>query len=242
MNVGWFPMPTLSLCLFAFFVVMYASSQVDKRKVGKLAMAIQVAFTQLGAFPTSAVPNPPTLTAPVIPGNPVPSIPSGPPSTPESGDLKALHKELEQALAQEIARGEVALRDQSGNLVISLREVGFFDSGSAEIKAASQPAFSRMASLLGERAYEIRIEGHTDNVPIHNSKYASNWELSTARSTEMIQLLITKYGFPPQYLSAGGYAEFHPISSNSTEQGRAQNRRVDVVVLRRGVEDTSTPK
>jgi len=216
--------------LFAFFVVMYSTAQVDKRKVGKLAQAIQVAFAQLGPFPTSPTANPETL-APVAP--PDTNQPPPPASNlAENVDLAALHKELEQALAAEIARGEVALRNQAGDLIISLREVGFFDSGSAEIKATSQPAFSRMASLLGQHNYQIRIEGHTDNVPIHNSKYASNWELSTARSTEMIQLLITKYGFVPQRLSAAGYAEFHPIASNGTEPGRAQNRRVDVVVLR----------
>jgi chemotaxis protein MotB len=115
--------------------------------------------------------------------------------------------------------------------VISLREAGFFDSGSAGVKVGSQQAFSRMAALLGERQYNLRIEGHTDNVRIHNTQFTSNWELSTARSTEMIRLLIMKYGFAPQRLSAGGYGEYHPIASNSTEAGRALNRRVDVVVV-----------
>lgn len=88
-----------------------------------------------------------------------------------------------------------------------------------------------MAKVLSERNYNIRIEGHTDDVPIHNPQYASNWELSTARSTEMVRLLITRYGFSPELLSAAGYAEFHPIASNDTEAGRALNRRVDVVIL-----------
>jgi len=77
---------------------------------------------------------------------------------------------------------------------------------------------------------EISIEGHTDNVPIHNSQFASNWELSTARAVEIVRLFITRYGFSPDRLSAAGYSEYHPIASNSTAEGRQLNRRVDVVV------------
>ena len=88
-----------------------------------------------------------------------------------------------------------------------------------------------MARLLAESKYNIRIEGHTDNVRIHNTQYSSNWELSTARSTEMIRLLVVSYGFDPERLSASGYGEYHPVASNRTEDGRALNRRVDLVVL-----------
>jgi chemotaxis protein MotB len=215
--------------LFAFFVVMYSTAQVDKKKVGQLATAIQVAFQQLGAYPTAGVSN----TAPIE--HAMDSVKTAPalalPLNEENPDLTDLRNELEQALAPEISRGEAAVRFGREGLVISLREAGFFDSGSAGVKAGSQPAFSRMAKLLGTRQYNIRIEGHTDNVHIHNSQYTSNWELSTARSTEMIKLLIVKYSFAPQRLSAGGYGEFHPIASNSTEAGRALNRRVDVVVV-----------
>src|ERR1700722_1649307 len=101
----------------------------------------------------------------------------------------------------------------------------------AGVKAASQPAFSRIAKLLGDGQYNIRIEGHTDNVRIHNLQYSSNWELSTARSTAMIRLLVVKYGLDPQRLSARGYGQDPPIASNDTEAGRALNRRVDLVVL-----------
>jgi two-component system copper resistance phosphate regulon response regulator CusR len=209
--------------------VNYSTAQVDKKKVGQLASAIQVAFQQLGAYPTAGVSN----TAPIE--HVMDSVPVAParalPRSDESHDLTDLREELEQALALEISRGEATVGFGSEGLVISLREAGFFDSGSAGVKAGSQPAFSRMARLLGERQYNIRIEGHTDNVRIHNMQYSSNWELSTARATEMIRLLIVKYSFAPQRLSAGGYSEYHPIASNSTEAGRALNRRVDVVVL-----------
>src|SRR5262249_10933590 len=74
-------------------------------------------------------------------------------------------------------------------------------------------------------------EGHTDNVPIHTAHMVSNWELSTARATELVRLLILRNGFAPDRLSAAGYAQYHPIADNTTAQGRAQNRRVDIVIL-----------
>ena len=86
-------------------------------------------------------------------------------------------------------------------------------------------------SLLAERDYRIRIEGHTDNVPIHNFRFDSNWELSTARATQLVRLMVVKYGFAPERLSAAGYAAYHPVASNATAEGRAQNRRIDLVIL-----------
>jgi two-component system, OmpR family, copper resistance phosphate regulon response regulator CusR len=219
--------------------VNYSAAQVDKKKVGQLAEAIQVAFQQMGVFPPSGVAVPPQFTQ-AAPGNPLPLnnvappnnvVPPPQPAAPPNNELNELRKELEQALQSEIARGEVALRSEPNGLVISLREIGFFDSGSSGMKGGSQPAFGRMASLLAERQLRIRIEGHTDNVPIHTPQFASNWELSTARATETVRLLITQYQFPPEQLSAAGYAEYHPIASNDTEAGRALNRRVDVVIL-----------
>jgi chemotaxis protein MotB len=93
------------------------------------------------------------------------------------------------------------------------------------------PVLDRIASILAVRTCGLRIEGHTDDVPIHTAQMASNWELSTARATELVRLLILRYRFSPQRLSAAGFAQYHPIASNATAQGRAQNRRVDVVIL-----------
>ena len=125
----------------------------------------------------------------------------------------------------------MVLKANREGLVISLREIGFFDSGSAELRATSEAAVQRIAEVLSAQTNNIRIEGHTDNVPIHNAQFASNWELSTARATEMIRLFITHYDLPATRLSAAGYAEYHPVPSNETAEGRAQNRRVDIVVL-----------
>ena len=226
--------------------INYASSQVDQRKVGKLAIAIQVAFQELGVFPASTTQIPLDSSEP-MPFSPVQAIEnakhttdlrriSPSPNDPlaaasEEANLTTLQAELQQALQHEISLHTVALHREAEGLVISLREFGFFDSGSAILKTSALPALDRIASILAVRTCRLRIEGHTDNVPIHTAQMASNWELSTARSTELVRLLILRYGFPPQRLSAAGYAEYHPIASNDTPQGRAQNRRVDVVIL-----------
>ncbi len=226
--------------------INYASAQVDHRKVGRLAMAIQVAFQQLGVFPATGVSIPlpanqnlPVTVAPLIdqakqqielhPTNL--SAADDTDSNPDDTDLTTLQSELQEALQKEIAAHSVALHRETDGLVISLREFGFFDSGSVTIKPSALPALDRIASLLAIRTCRLRIEGHTDNVPIHTSHITSNWELSTARATELVRLLIQRHRFSPERLSAAGYAEYHPIASNATPQGRAQNRRVDLVIL-----------
>ena len=235
--------------MFAFFVVLYAASQVDKKKVGMLAVAIQVAFQQMGVFEAS------TTQVPIDSTKPMPfsiaqaientertaslgrisSHPTGELGTGvENGDLASLQAELETVLAAQIKRKEIALHREADGLVISLREVGFFDSGSARMKTASEDAFDRIAGMLRQRDYRLRIEGHTDDVPIHTAQFPSNWELSTCRASEIVRLLIVREGFAPDRLSAAGYAEFHPVASNRSPEGRGVNRRVDIVILGHG--------
>lgn len=226
--------------------INYASAQVDQRKVGKLAMAIQVAFQELGVFPASTTQVPVDTKEP-MPFSAVQAIQNAKHSTDlgriapstrgelsaasEEVNLNTLQDELQQALQHELAVHTIAVHREVEGLVISLREFGFFDSGSATLKPSALPALDRIASILAVRTCRVRIEGHTDNIPIHTAHMASNWELSTARSTELIRLLIQRYHFAPQRLSAAGYAEYHPLASNDSVQGRAQNRRVDLVIL-----------
>src|ERR1700730_12543825 len=182
--------------LFALFVVLYASSQVDKRKVGKLALSIQVAFQELGVFNTSST---------LIPLNDSEAIPfskiqvventertsdmtrfvqpmkghlTPSPSTP----MKQIQAELEKALAPEIKGHIVELKARREGLIVSLREVGFYLSGSSALRPSSKEAIDRLAAVLKTRTESLRIEGHTDNVPIHNPHFESNWQLSTARA------------------------------------------------------------
>lgn len=233
--------------LFALFVVLFSSSQVDKRKVGMLAEAIQVAFQQLGIFKASNTHIALSRTNP-MPFSQVQMVenvartttlsrvvasPSGVPHPINAlWHVAKIRQELENALAPQLRHHDVRLYTNKEGLVISLEEVGFFASGSAVVKPEGIPTLAKIAGILAHVPEDIRVEGHTDNVPIHNKQFASNWELSTARATEVLNLLITRFGILPSRLSAAGYAEFHPVASNATPAGRAMNRRVDIVVLR----------
>jgi len=251
---------SLSVVPASIFLRKYASAQVDKRKAGRLAMAIQVAFQELGVFQTSNTKVPlqdddamPFEKVQVVENverkadlakivNPMKGTLS---SAGEAQSLQEAEAAIEKALHPEIKKHEVTMRMGREGLVVSLKEMGFFGSGSSAVRPDSLDAISRLAEVLKQRKENLRIEGHTDNIPIHNLHFASNWELSTARATEMIRLLITQYGLPASHLSAAGYGEFHPVGSNRTAEGRAQNRRLDIVVLTPfpgAIEDSQDPK
>ena len=232
--------------LFAFFVVLYSSSQVDKRKVGKLAMAIQVAFQQMGAFPTSNTKLPLSESEP-MPFQDVQAVENISRSQdlqrfvqPHDGSLsnavlpgqiRGIQEAIEKALAPEIGRHVVEITQQREGLVISLRELGFFESGSATMRRSSADAVERLVDVLRDRPEMLRIEGHTDNVPIHTAQFKSNWELSTARAIELLRIFITDYKLSPDRLTVSGYGEYHPVDTNATTEGRGHNRRVDIVVI-----------
>jgi chemotaxis protein MotB len=220
--------------MFAFFVVLYASSQADKKKQAQVSQAIDHAFQALGLFQTAAhakaigsLPGATATPVNVVIGDEMTVSPA------VKEDLKRLERELQEKLSEQIAQRTVALSLGREGLVISLREAGFYDSGSATPHLSSMGSIDSIASSLERVPYDIRIEGHTDNVPIHTGVFDSNWELSTARATRMARLFIERHNFGPQRLSASGYAEFHPVASNATAEGRGQNRRVDIIVLPR---------
>jgi chemotaxis protein MotB len=223
--------------LFAFFVVLYASSRSDQQKQTEIARSIQSAFQALGLFPSSvpsaqrsgslAESRDPVAPVNVILGDDLSASPA------VQQDLAQLHARLTGLLSSQIAAHVVALRLGRDGLVISLREAGFYDSGSAIPHAQSRAALDQIGEVLAGTPYDLRIEGHTDNVPIHTAQFSSNWELSTARATELAKNLIVDHGIAPARLSAAGYAEYHPVASNDTTEGRSQNRRVDIIVLPR---------
>lgn len=232
--------------LFAFFVVLYASSQVDKRKIGKLALSIQVAFQELGVFETSNT-KIPLSDSEQVPFSQVQVVENTDRSTdlehfvqPMKGilspnqataSMKDIQSELEKALAPEIQKHVVLVKATREGLVVSLEEIGFYESGSATLRPSSMQAIDRLAAILSQHSEALRVEGHTDNVPIHTVRFDSNWDLSTARAADFTKLLITRYRFDPARLSAAGYAEYRPVAPNDSAEGRARNRRVDIVIL-----------
>ena len=223
--------------LFAFFVVLYASSRSDQQKQTEIARSIQSAFQALGLFPSSvparkhsgslADSRDPVAPVNVVLGDDLSASPA------VQQDLAELQARLTGLLSNQLAEHVIALRLGRDGLVISLREAGFYDSGSAVPHAQSRATLDQIALTLAATPYDLRIEGHTDNVPIHTAQFASNWELSTARASELAKSLIEDHGIAPARLSAAGYAEYHPVASNATPDGRSQNRRVDIIVLPR---------
>jgi len=121
-------------------------------------------------------------------------------------------------------------RDERG-IVIRIMDRAFFDEGKAELKETAKSALRKIVPILEKSKNHVRIEGHTDDVPINTAEFTSNWELSTRRATEVVRYLIEKYGFLPHRISASGYAEYRPVAPNDTQQNRALNRRIEIILL-----------
>src|SRR2546426_5156393 len=152
------------------------------------------------------------------------------PAAKPAGLLPSL-KILQTQLKQEIESGMLQVSMEPRGLVVSLRQAAFFPPGQDTIDDSTYPTIRKLAEVILAVPNKVRLEGHTDAVPIHNARYRSNWELSSARSVTMLELLTSRYQVPEQRLSVGGYAETIPIAPNATPEGRAQNRRVDIVIL-----------
>jgi chemotaxis protein MotB len=199
--------------LFAFFTTMYAISTVDAQKMSKMVASMQVALK----------------------GDPQPVVPlpeaGGTSIAPRLDNLVVLQRQLAARLQRPIAQGQVALDVDARGLVVSIREAGSFASGSAELSEAARVVLTEIGAPLSELPHNVRVEGHTDDTPIRTSRFRSNWELSTARATQVIAYLQNDVGLPASRLSAAGYAEFHPRVANASPADRAQNRRVDLVIL-----------
>ena len=212
--------------LFAFFTTMYAISTVDAQKMSKMVASMQLAL--------KGDPGPP---APVpLPQNGLPQ-----PVMPRLDNLVELRRQLAARLQHQIRQGNVEIGVDSRGLVVSIREAGSFPSGSAELSESVRVLLADIASPLSELPHPIRIEGHTDDTPIRTSRFRSNWELSTARATQVIAYLQNDLGLPAARLSAAGYGEFHPRVPNASATARAENRRVDLVILNTATSTAEEP-
>jgi chemotaxis protein MotB len=229
--------------LFAFFVVMYAFAKADQKKQMQVSAAIDSGFSSLGVFP-DATPKPAEGAVVGQTATPMNIVMNENVLSPArvKDDLEHVRRELEQKLSSQVSTHTISIQMGRDGLVISLREAGFFSSGSATPKPESLPVLRQIAASLGHTLYDLRIEGHTDNIPIHTTEFDSNWELSSARATRIARFFIDLNTISPERISAAGYAEFHPVAGNDTADGRAENRRVDLVVLPRTRINFSAPE
>ena len=149
-------------------------------------------------------------------------------------ELKKTYDNLVTELNEEIKKGEIAVTQLKDKLSLSMVEEILFDSGSSEVKKKGRKVLERVVEILKNVTdKQIRIEGHTDNVPIGPriiGKFPTNWELSTTRATNVVKYLQEK-GIEPEILSAAGYSEYRPVESNDTEEGKAKNRRIEIVLI-----------
>lgn len=236
--------------LFAFFVVMFASSQTDKSRAKQISEAVEKALADgrsLGVPPSVAK----ILGGTVDDkgqGNALMKGPGGAQRATKEAppdniiELTPSMKSLTAELEKEIKAGTVEVNLEPRGLVISLKQTAFFPSGTDAIDPSTYPILQKVADALNAVANPLRIEGHTDSVPIHTPRFRSNWELSAARSISMMELMATRFKVDRQRVAIVGFADTAPQTSNDTPEGRARNRRVDIVIQNSYMAKPNAPK
>jgi chemotaxis protein MotB len=213
---------------------MFASSQTDKARAQRVSDSVKEA---LGTGGVPAVAH--EILGGTVDdrgkGNAQMKGPGGsePKNTPLSERVELLPsmQYLTKELEAEIKQGKIEIHLENRGLVLGLRQATFFPSGADTVDPTTYASVEKIAKVVRELPNPVRLEGHTDSVPIHTARFRSNWELSAARSIAMMELLSTHFGVPHERFAIAGYADTSPVESNDTEEGRRHNRRVDMVIL-----------
>jgi chemotaxis protein MotB len=212
--------------LFAFFVVMFAVSQVDKGKLGRFTESVRAVTLWNGPELAMSGEGKGASDTPVtlIPTNVIVS------TTPAGAELGLIRDLLRQRLKAAISGRRISVEQEANRVIVRLQDAGFFDEGSADLRPEGRADLVSVAAAIRDLPYAIRIEGHTDSLPISNSRFRSNWELSAARAAVVLGGLRDRGGIGEARFSIAGYADQHPVASNTTPEGRRKNRRVDIVL------------
>ncbi|MCC3145198.1 OmpA family protein [Halanaerobium sp. Z-7514] len=205
--------------LLVFFVLLYSFSVMDLDKFQGFISALQ---NQLGVLDGGrTVTDHPNIDAGTIDDNFARPL----------ENITEIMQEMESYIEQNNLEGMVDIEVKRKGLVISFRGEILYEIAKADLRPEGREVLTRISANLLEIPNDIMVEGHTDNLPINTDEFPSNWELSTARAVNVAKYLIEEKGFDPNRLSAAGYSEYRPISDNDTAEGRAENRRVEIVVL-----------
>lgn len=222
--------------LFAFFVVMFASSQTDKGKAQQVSDSVKRALE--GEKMTQVISAILGGTAKDTgKGNAQMRGPGGVRKASEDkkdqklAELLPALKVLSEELKKEIAAGKIQISMQARGLVVSFNQAALFAPGEDVISPDAYEGLQKVAAAISKMSNPVRLEGHTDSTPIRTARFRSNWDLSAARSIAILEILSDKYGVLRNRLSVAGYADTAPIASNENEEGRARNRRADIVIL-----------
>lgn len=215
---------TLLMC---FFVLLFAFAEIDAQKFEAVMQSFQGSAGILSGGKTLSD-GPFVFEA--MPENEISKAVEEPVE-----DIEVLKEEVEKLLEAADLESEVELELEARGLIIRFPDKVLFDSGKADLKSGALDTLKALGETLNDEQFAdklIRVEGHTDNVPINTLIYPSNWELSGARSSNVVKFFQEEALMDPTRLSVTGYGEYRPIESNDTAEGRARNRRVDIVILR----------
>lgn len=212
--------------LFAFFATMYSLSTVDALNMTKVAQALQLAFDNS------------------VKANATPAAAARRAATDEELALErstaAIREEIQRELSDELSADRLKVIVDRRGVTLSIPEAGTFAVGRDELSHEAEQLVGRVATTLGRFANAVRVEGHTDDMPIHTVRFQSNWDLSAARASRVVEFLVGR-GIGPDRLSATGYGEFHPRVPNASAESRASNRRIDLVILNAATTSAEEP-
>ncbi len=210
--------------LLGFFIILYATAEIDVGKFEAIAHGLSVAFNvevKEGADEGS----------PIFEGG-TGIMPGALNASPIDRDLELIRTGIrESAEAEGVAPASFVVTRDEQNIIIRLADNLLFPSASSAIRPEALTLLDVVGAVVADLPNPIRIEGHTDNVPVGTERYPTNWELSSARATAVLRYLVEAGGIDPGRVFAAGYAEFRPTAPNLTPEGRALNRRADIVVV-----------
>jgi chemotaxis protein MotB len=202
--------------LLAFFVMLYVFSKQDTRKYDAMTMQLKAIFSGGAGV--------------VVEGGRTGSQTiEGASEGPSNIQIR---RELEKQIKAEVQENNISVITDERGIVIRIMDKAFYDTGKADLKEKARATLDKIAPVIKNLPNEIRIEGHTDNVPISTYEFKSNWELSVRRATEVVRYLVERGGISPKRISAAGYAEYRPVAENNSEANRALNRRIEIIVVR----------
>jgi len=213
--------------LLAFFIMMYTFSKQDGQKYQEVSTHLKTIFAggtgiaQKGNISGTAPLNP--MPIKVVSSNEI---------------KKQIEQEIKTVADTNGLKDNISVLSDERGIVIRIMDKAFFDEGKAELKDSAKSTLDKIVPVIKQINNHIRVEGHTDNVPIKTNEFKSNWELSVRRGTEVVRHLIERGGVPPQRISASGYAEYRPIVDNDTMTNRALNRRIEIVVAKSATEQS----
>lgn len=215
---------TLLMC---FFVLLFAFSEIDAQKFEAVMESFQGSAGILSGGET--------LSEGPLVFSTVPEVDVTQSSEAQNMEnLEMLKEIVEEFLEVKELDEDIIVELDSRGLVIRFPDEALFDSGKADIKPEARETLTFLGELLNTEEFAdsaIRVEGHTDNIPINTFRFPTNWELSTTRATNVLKFFVNEGNLEPNRLAASGYGEYYPLASNDTREGRARNRRVDVVIL-----------